>query len=109
MNTFITSQDQIIVRKDGENSLEDSFLRFHAENPHIYTTLKRLAFKWVRVRPGEHVGIGMLWEVMRWKLNISTQGEPLKLNNNYRAFYARKLMAENPRLRGLFEIRRQRV
>jgi hypothetical protein len=105
---YTTPADQIVVQYDGEESMRDQFLRFHADNPHVYKELKRLSYKWVRSRPGEHLGISMLWEVMRWNMNLYTEGEPLKLNNNYRAFYARKLMDENPKLRGLFEIRRQR-
>ena len=103
-----TNSDQLVFGYEGENSLLDNFRRFDTENPHVYRTLVRLARKWVRQRPGEHCGIGMLFEAARWDLAIRTSGEPLRLNNNYRAFYARKIMANEKDLANLFHTRQQR-
>jgi len=108
MPVFVTDQDQLVVWEPGEHHLEDNFLRFHAQNPRVYQELVSLAFRWRERRPGEKCGIGMLFEVARWNLLISTAGEPVKLNNNYRAFYARMIMEHEPDLDGLFELRRQR-
>lgn len=90
-----------------EHSLRDSFERFDRDNPAVYRELVELCRKWQERRPGRRCGIGMLFEVARWTLTLHTRGEPLKLNNNYRAFYARKLMDEHPEFEGLFELRRQ--
>jgi len=107
--TFITEHDQIIVVHPGEHSLEDNFKRFHAANPHVYDELVKLARQW-RARRGAWTkcGIGMLFEVCRWHLSLRTEGEPVALNNNYRAFYARLIMEQESELRGIFETRRQR-
>ena len=105
---FITDQDQLVVWEPGEHHLEDNFKRFHADNPHVYDELIKLARRWRRNRPGDECGIGMLFEVARWNLLLSTVGEPVKLNNNYRAFYARMIMEREPELDGLFRLRRQR-
>jgi len=50
----------------------------------------------------------MLFGVVRYDHALRTDvdpAEPFKLNNNYRAFYARKIMAEVPELAGFFEVR----
>ena len=52
------------------------FWAFHQENPHVYNT------------------------------EIETQGDPFKVNNTFRARYARLLMRQEPALAGVFETRR---
>lgn len=87
-------------------SIEADFKAFHEANPHVYEHLRRLAFVWKARRPGQRLGIGMLFEVARWDISLGTDGDPFKLNNNYRALYARMLMEREPDLRGLFQTRR---
>lgn len=104
-----TDADQLVVFRDGEHRLKESFTRFDRENPHVYASLVRLARRWrTRKGPDATCGIGMLYEVLRWELGLQTIGEPIRLNNNYRAFYARKIMRSEPGLQGVFDIRRQR-
>jgi hypothetical protein len=100
---------QLLFFEDDEWKLEDSFWRFHHANPHVYDVLVELAKAW-RLRRGaaSKCGIGMLFEVARWHLALRTEGEPIQLNNNYRAFYARLLMKREPGLVGLFELREQK-
>lgn len=106
---FVTEHDQLVVyRPPDEETLEDNFLRFHAENPHVYALLAKLARRWRTRRPGRGCGIKMLFETARWYLDLRGEGEPIALNNNYTAFYARLLMEREPDLAGLFETRRQR-
>lgn len=88
-----------------EPTIAEAFLRFHRENPDVYTTLRRLAFEWKKRRGGS-VGMKMLFEVCRWQMNLNTTGEPFKLNNNYTALYARLLEENEPELRGMFQMRR---
>lgn len=105
---FVTNEDQIVSFRPPEQSLADNFARFNAENPHVYETLVMLAQDWRLRHPGAKCGIGMLFEVARWQLGVRGDGEPVALNNNYRAFYARLMMDNEPGLDGMFEIRRQR-
>jgi hypothetical protein len=84
-----------------------AFQRFHAENPHVYVALERLAFK-LRNKGVTRWGIKALWEVCRYELALSTSApvSTFKLNNNYTACYARLLMERNPDdLGDFFEIR----
>ena len=106
---FWTEHDQLLVVWPGEHRLAESFRRFHHDNPEVYETLLMLARRWAKRRPGQDCGIGMLYEVARWTLSLRTEGEPLKLNNNYRAFYARLLMENESDLNGIFHTRRQRA
>jgi hypothetical protein len=83
----------------------NKFMRFHRNNPNVYETLVRLAREWVQ-RTGRHkLGIASLFERTRWEIAIATSDADFKLNNNYRAFYARLIMAQEKDLDGLFNLR----
>ncbi len=88
-------------------ALEQQFQQFHAKNPHVYEALRTRALR--AKRKGFRPGIGCLFEVLRWSYGLTTEGDDFKLNNNYRAFYARMLMDQEPELEGFFELRRQRA
>ena len=85
-------------------SLQAAFEQFHRDNPLVYETLVRLATEW-RGRGYQRCGIGMLWEVMRWEVSMSTTGDEFKLNNNFRSRYVRKLVGEHPEFGEMFEMR----
>ena len=88
--------------------LDEQFKAFHAANPHVYEHLRTLALN--ARRKDITVGIAMLFEVLRWQYLMATSdaSSEFKLNNNYRAFYARLLMEQEPELAGYFETRTQR-
>jgi len=81
------------------------FELFHAANPRIYDTLVDLAHEWV-AKTGRHkVGIASLFEVARWQISMTTTDPDYKICNTHRAFYARLIMAQEPDLADLFELR----
>jgi len=89
----------------GPASLAERFRAYHAAHPEVYAALVRLARQWV-ARTGQHrIGIAALYERARWELAIQT-GESPSLNNSFRAFYARLIMAQESDLADLFETRR---
>lgn len=88
-----------------EATIREAFLRFHAENPHVYAELVKLAIR-AHSRGVRKIGIGMLFEVLRWGHLMHTGGDDFKLNNNYRSYYARLILAHHPELDGIFELRR---
>lgn len=99
---------QPIVPVDRRGGLSRSFERFHAANPHVYEALKTVAL-WCHQR-GKRMGMKAIYERVRWEYSVHTvTDDPYRLNNNYTAFYARKLMDECPELAGFFETRRQRA
>ena len=80
---------------------------FHAENPHVYRALVRYA-RQARRRGVERIGIELLWNRMRWDWLIRTDhGDDYKLNQNFKAWYARRIMEREPDLAEIFEIRRR--
>lgn len=89
-----------------EETIQAAFEAFHERHPGVYMALRELALKAVR-RGRRRIGIGMLWEVLRWNLWIDT-GEEQMLNNNYRSRYARMMMDLEPELAGVFELRELR-
>jgi len=92
------------VGPDPEATIREAFLRFHRENPHVYDELVKLALR-ARRRGVKRIGIGMLFEVLRWGHAMRTAGDDFRLNNNYRSYYARLLMRNEPELVGAFELR----
>ena len=82
----------------------ERFWRFHEANPQVYSTLRRLSLDLVD-RGHSRIGIGMLFEVIRWQIAMTTTDKEFKLNNNLRSRYARLLMKNEPRLAGVFETR----
>jgi hypothetical protein len=85
-------------------TIEEAFEAFHAANPHVYHALVSMAWQ-AKDRGIRRVGIGMMFEVLRWNHALRTGGDEFKLNNNYRSYYARRIMLDDPRLEGLFETR----
>ena len=89
------------------DSLEAAFDEFHRRNPWVYDALVRLA-RDLRSRGRERVGIGMLFEVLRWQWALATTdaSSDFRLNNNYRSRYARLIMDNEADLDGMFETRK---
>ena len=91
--------DSIDAEVDGK------FERFHAENPHVFEELRKLALK-MRRSGRKHYGMKGLFEVLRWHRALETTDGDFKLNNNYTSFYARLLMDSEPELEGFFRTRK---
>jgi hypothetical protein len=88
-----------------EDRIEREFKEFHFEHPEIYEQLVHLARTWQNNGTAK-LGIATLFEVLRWNSHLNPgKDSGYKLNNNYRALYARKIMEQEQDLNGLFEIR----
>jgi hypothetical protein len=77
---------------------------FHEANPHVFAKLLEIA-RDLRGRGIQKAGIALLFERLRWLSTVRTEGDRYALNNSYRAWYARELMAQAPDLAGLFDVR----
>lgn len=94
---------------DHQDTIQGHFEQFHRANPFVYSELVRRARRLKR-RGWKKAGIGMLWEVLRWRMMLSTKtADGFKLNNNFRSRYARLIMEENDDLDGFFETRELRA
>jgi len=87
----------------------DQALLFHEENPEVYVDLVRYA-RQARAAGASRIGIELLWNRMRWDRLVETKDNTsaFKMNQNYKAFYARLIMDSEPDLSGIFETRRLR-
>jgi hypothetical protein len=94
---------QVESEYGGRSFLFEKFLAFHAANPHVLQLLLRFADE---LPSGRHYGIGALAERVRWELAVTTTAaDGLKLNNSYRAYYARLLIVLRPALASVFQCR----
>lgn len=91
--------------RDSPLTAAAKFERFHADNPRVYATLCRLAREWIARMGRRKVGIAALYEVTRWEIALATNDPDFKVNNDYRAYYSRLLMANEPDLSDLFDLR----
>ena len=94
-------QGQLLPR--GPSEAEQRFMEFDEANPHVYEELLRIC-RFVRGRGVQRWGIAACFERLRWIGQFEPAGDLYRLNNNYRAWYSRRLNLE-PGLEGLFEVR----
>jgi hypothetical protein len=88
------------------DTIQGQFEQFHRLNPWIYRQLVALA-RDMAARGRANIGIGMLFEVMRWNYYRKTDdpSSEWKLNNNYRSRYARLIRSQEQDLKDAFELR----
>jgi len=90
---------------DTLSELDKKFWDFHDKNPQVFAKLEELALQ-AYTRGRKKIGIGMIFEVLRWNSNMQTTGDTYKLNNSYRSRYVRILIQSHPEYHDLFETRR---
>lgn len=88
-------------------SIQERFEAFHAANPWVLTALEKLTREHLETG-ARRLGIGMLWEVIRWKYASATRGDDFRANNNFRSRYVRLLRARNPEWSDVFAVRELR-
>ena len=88
------------------DTIEARFHSFHDANPHVYSALVLMATKLFN-RGRSTIGIGMLFEALRWNYMMQTDdpNSRYKLCNDYRSRYARLIMRNEPQLSGIFKLR----
>ena len=89
-------------------SIDESFSAFHRANPHVFRALRQLAMD-MKAKGHQRYSINGLFEVLRWHYAMATNGDDFKLNNNYRALYARLLMERVPLLLNFFHLRERKA
>lgn len=90
------------------DEMREQVTRFHKEHPFVWDLFKRFTFE-VIGKGMKHYSVNAIFERIRWEHDI-TRIDPrasFKLNNNYRAFYARRFMAAFPEYDGFFHTRKQ--
>tara|TARA_B100000575_G_scaffold51979_2_gene38725 strand:+ start:8510 stop:8899 length:390 start_codon:yes stop_codon:yes gene_type:complete len=91
-----------------QDELQAEFDRYHEENPKVYEAFKRLTFQLINAGR-ENFSASAVVERIRWGVSIGEYGpDDFKINNNYRAFYARLFHMEHPKHDGFFRTRKQK-
>ena len=78
-------------------------LQWVKEHPETMSVFEELAAKAVSSK--KKFGIGFLAERVRWEYQVVKQNNDFKINNNYRAYIARELVARHPEWRNFIEMR----
>jgi hypothetical protein len=89
-------------------TIQERFEAFHEANPWVLDRLAHMTRDWL-ARGHQRVGIGMLFEVLRYDYSVATHGDDFKLNNSLRSRYARRLIEDHPEWQDAFETRRLRA
>jgi hypothetical protein len=97
-----------VVEEVGDTKKLRAFEAFHRLHPNVYRLVEHFALRvWHQRGHDAHYGIGMVWERVRWEVRVEARDvEGFKLNNNFRALYARLFLLHHPECAGLLELRR---
>lgn len=86
-------------------SLEIEFREYDKANPEVWRMFCRFAFDAIG-RGRKALSVSLIIERIRWEVFIVTEsGDGFKINNNHRAFYARKFMKCYPEHKDIFRTR----
>lgn len=84
-----------------------AFAKFHRENPEVWNLFERYTLATIDAGHSNY-SANAVFERIRWHVDIETSGgSALKLNNNFRCFYARLFHAAYPHYAGYFRNRRR--
>lgn len=110
-NTTMTQQTYLDLSpltfpSPADKTIEESFLSFHAANPHVYRNLVTMARDLAK-KGRKRIGIKMLFESLRWRYMLETDdpSSDYKLNNNYTSRYARLIAENESDLANIFQTR----
>lgn len=93
------------VDPSNRSKIERAFLKFHATHPEVYAELVRISRR-LRAQGWDRFGIATVFEVARYRAMVGElKGNHPKLNNNFRAYYARMIMQRETDLDGVFKTR----
>jgi hypothetical protein len=88
------------------DQIEARWLEFHVDNPIVWKLVVHFAFKAINTGKFKNYGIGAIFELIRWHINVETNSvEEFKLSNDFRAYYARLFTAAYPQYAGFLRLR----
>jgi hypothetical protein len=88
------------------NRLQREFDRFDEENPEVWSLFCQFAQQAINAGRTQ-LSASLITERIRWETTVVTNGD-FKINNNYRAYYARKFAAQFPQYADYFRFRQVR-
>ena len=82
-----------------------AFENFHNKNPDVWRLFKKFALQAISTGR-EHYSSNAIFERIRWHVEIENRGDEVKLNNNFRAYYARLFHLAHLEYDGFFRNRK---
>jgi len=90
-----------------EQQIREQVRTYHRNNPEVWELFKSFTLELI-YSGRKHYSANAIFERIRWEKDLGNGSEAaFKLNNNYRAFYARRFMASYPQYEGFFRTRAQ--
>jgi len=109
--SFLETSVSVSQKRDHDDYTDrkGKFDAFHKANPHIYTLIVDRC-KELRRNGVNHYSIECIINRIRWDYDIGVHADKsgFNFNNNYKSFYARKIMWDHPDLDGFFTTRERR-
>lgn len=85
--------------------IQKNFEKFHMQNPRVYILWDRFTRRMINAGL-KNGSAALVMERIRWETTIETSfDKPVKINNNYKARYARFWMEQNPEWKDYFRTR----
>lgn len=88
----------------GMRTPAERWRRFHALNPRVYALFAQFAGE-ARAAGLTRFSADAILHRIRWFVAVETRGDTFKLNNDWAAYYARQLIADDPSFGTFFELR----
>lgn len=99
------SDCKLVTRRNGQPTIQDRWKAFHAANPDVFDAIRREATR-ERLAGWKRISINLIFEILRRDPNLQPKGGgDWKLDNTFRALYARELIRQDPVFDGLIETR----
>ena len=99
---------QLFEMEGSSDPAIQKFIEFHKSNPQVYVELRDIALR-IKKRGYDFYGIGACYEIVRFHRVMETTDDDFKLCNDYRAYYARLLMRNEPELKGFFRTKKSKA
>lgn len=87
--------------------MKRTFKEYHEKNPQIYRAFRAFTLKAIE-RGHKNFSAEFIFNVIRWETKVSGDDE-YKLNNNFKAGYARLFMKDHPEHEGFFRTRERKI
>ena len=82
----------------------DNFKKYHEENPRVYDLFSEFTYQVIN-RGFKNFSSESIINQIRWFTSVETVGDVYKVNNDYKPYYSRKFMSDNPQYEGFFRTR----
>ena len=89
------------------DQIREAFEQYHSDNPQIWELFEKYTLATIS-RGHEHYGSSSVFERIRWHFAVDTKGpeaKEVKINNNFKPYYARMFHTTHPQHDGFFRNR----